>query len=330
MSGLTPLLDTLLATRLAQRLDLLPLKGQFDLAGTGPTPMVAQVGNDVRLASREALQQQLGVMGSGAAGGDARTSGGAAASVNLSAAARALTTVLEAPTGGPGSRVLGLAPLWFDAQAPETPQLAATLARTVSNSGLFYESHLQQFAQGERSLTQMVQEPQSRLDHIAPPMSRATSTGEADGAGLASAVPAASAEATGTAIHPGAVALVRQQLELLTQPQFRWSGEAWPGAPLQWDIEEEQEAGPRAAEPDPARRSWTTRLVLGLPALGTVEARLRITGSALEVRLGARQPETLSLLGEAGAELPGRLGAQGLQLAALQIVPLAQEASAAS
>lgn len=326
MSGLTPLLDTLLATRLAQRLDLLPLKGQFDLAGTGPAPAVAQVGNDVRLASREALQQQLGVLepvGSRIDAGALQNRPGE--SINLSAAARALSTVLEAPVAS-GSRVLGLVALWPDAQAPDTPQLAATLARTVSGSGLFYEAHLQQFAQGERSLAQMAQEPQARLgaseavalktEALEP--SRLSTPGSA----------ATPAEPANAALHPGTVALVRQQLELLTQPQFRWSGEAWPGAPLDWDIEQEQEASARGAEPDATAQRWTTRLALALPALGALEARLSIVGNTLELRLAARETATGSLLKQAGAELPGRLAAQGLQLTGLQVVPLAAQTAA--
>ena len=33
-------------------------------------------------------------------------------------------------------------------------------------------------------------------------------------------------------IHPATLPLVRQQLDLLATEQFRWTGEAWPGAKL--------------------------------------------------------------------------------------------------
>jgi hypothetical protein len=42
--------------------------------------------------------------------------------------------------------------LWPLDQPPTAPLLAATLAHTVDNSGLCYESHLQQFAEGARTL----------------------------------------------------------------------------------------------------------------------------------------------------------------------------------
>ena len=38
-------------------------------------------------------------------------------------------------------------------------------------------------------------------------------------------------------VHPAAVPLVRQQLDALATDQFRWAGEAWPGARLDWTIE---------------------------------------------------------------------------------------------
>ena len=60
MSGLTPLVDTLLATRLAQRVDLVPLKPEVEIAGPGPVSEVEKITNDVRLPSRAAMQQQLG------------------------------------------------------------------------------------------------------------------------------------------------------------------------------------------------------------------------------------------------------------------------------
>jgi hypothetical protein len=60
MSGVTPLVDTLLATRLGQRVDLVPLKAQVEITGPGAVENVEQVDNDVRLPSREALQRELG------------------------------------------------------------------------------------------------------------------------------------------------------------------------------------------------------------------------------------------------------------------------------
>ena len=49
-------------------------------------------------------------------------------------------------------------------------------------------------------------------------------------------------------VHPAAVPLVRQQLDALATDQFRWAGEAWPGARLDWTI------GRRSGQPCATRR----------------------------------------------------------------------------
>ena len=49
-------------------------------------------------------------------------------------------------------------------QPPVASQLSATLAHAVANSGLFYESHLAQLTAGTRTLAQLMQEPQARLE----------------------------------------------------------------------------------------------------------------------------------------------------------------------
>jgi hypothetical protein len=446
VSGLSPLVDTLLATRLAQRVDLVPLKPEVQLAGPGAVTQVEEVINDVRLPSRAALEQQLGV---GLLKGGLRGHGDRAArpdqGVTLSAAARAVSAILGGETGA-AARVTGSRPLLASSQVPPSQAIAATLAHTVSHSGLFYESHLAQFAAGTRSLDELAQEPQARLEGspkapslppglpegpdsgqamspagsrtaqpAALPASDAASGGSAKPApilpglpqalgqgdnwtidtagrpgaqavapqadealpggnmkpGAAASLPAADADAARHApvldaahahrnayasmqeadgsrpvarshddsatnasrssapalagIHQDAVALVRQQLELLAQPAFRWSGEAWPAVPMDWEIREEDRQAAAGDEASP--RSWSTRLALMLPTLRDIEVRISLTGNALQVRLAAREDATRERLREARAELPARLGALGLEVTGLQIASLAAAAA---
>ncbi|QGZ62647.1 flagellar hook-length control protein FliK [Paraburkholderia acidisoli] len=49
------------------------------------------------------------------------------------------------------------------AQSGPVAALAASLAQTVSTSGLFYEAHLAQWLRGQYSLAQLAEEPQNRL-----------------------------------------------------------------------------------------------------------------------------------------------------------------------
>jgi Flagellar hook-length control protein FliK len=417
MSGLTPLVDTLLATRLAQRVDLVPLKAEVAIDGPGAVTQVEEVVNDVRLPSRAALLQQLGpgLLKSGNSG-HAAASAQPDKNVTLSTAARTVSAILDAPPGA-AAKIIGTEPLW-----PKGPPLAsllsATLAHAVANSGLFYESHLAQYAAGTRTLAQLAQEPQASLEAgtkaqpILPPTDAAGRSYEISGTvagaaylvqapGLASTVPAptASGDAVPAAsempgetgaiviaqhpgpdgqagsadspslarshdaiqfqhnvygsvqkaeaqepveknhaanasdgartstsgpagIHPDAVALVRQQLELLAVPTFRWEGEAWPGTPMDWEIHEEQDEPDKrhaAAANITAPRSWSTRVALRLPVLKEIEVRISMVGTSLQVHLAASESATRELLAKGRTELPKRMGELGLQMTGLQI-----------
>jgi len=204
-------------------------------------------------------------------------------------------------------------------QAPANlvPALASALQRVLGQSGMFYESHLAQMAFGQRSPTEVAREPQARLDPSAPQMVRASAEGGAPASGSAPAsttspqTPGAAAQPAANPLPgmaPDAAPLVRQQLEVLANQAFTWQGEAWSGAPLQWEVQ-------RRAPEDPASETlatWATRLVLQLPRLGAVEARLTLAGDRLVLRLGA--PDSALLLQQHLDVLREHLERQGLQL----------------
>ncbi|HYS68587.1 MAG TPA: flagellar hook-length control protein FliK [Paraburkholderia sp.] len=122
------------------------------------------------------------------------------------------------------------------------------------------------------------------------------------------------------AVHPATVSLVRQQLDLLATGQFRWTGEAWPGAKLDWTIEQEgdewdRSGGGAASEED---HPWRTRLTLSLPTLGTVDADLTLTGTRLVARVQA-SPGGAARLAQQGESFRQRLAAAGIELNGLTI-----------
>jgi len=387
MSGVTALVDTLLATRLAQRVDLVPLKPQVEIAGPVAATRAEKTVNDVRLPSRAALEQ----FGVDLSGGRKDTPGArspASAGVTLSAVARAISAILD-PQMGPALKIRSPEPLWPQSRAPVAQLLTARLVQAVGNSGLFYESHLQQFATGLRSLEQIAREPQAALalplllaastdTAVAPLVAAKPAAGLGPGAGPVTALFAAgpgsdaqavrsgpvplavvygrdgkpgkslpplreiagaaadakapvagpvgdkdSSSAVAAAIHPDAIGLVRQQLELLSIPVFRWSGEAWPGTPMDWDIKEEpkeeptEDSTPFDGEVQPP--AWTTNLTLTLPTLKSVQVRLTLAGNTLLVRLASDEDTTLAAFDEARLSLAARFDTLGLQLANLQV-----------
>ncbi|MBB5412520.1 hypothetical protein HDG34_006497 [Paraburkholderia sp. HC6.4b] len=151
--------------------------------------------------------------------------------------------------------------------------------------------------------------------------------GQSTHAGLHSAVSQAadagssqSAQAMAAAVHPATVPLVRQQLDLLATGQFRWTGEAWPGARLDWTIEQDgdewdRSGGGLASEDG---QPWRTRLTLSLPTLGTVDAELTLTGTRLTARVQA-SPRGAARLAMQGDGFRQRLAAAGLELQGLTI-----------
>lgn len=466
MSGVTSLVDTMLPSKLAQRVDLVPLKPEVEIAGTEAVANVEKVSNDVRLPSRAAMLRQLGpglidlhdVHDAHDAHDGANTPRTATTSAltTLSAAARAISAILG-PTPGVASAVRGSAPVWSQPSAPVPQQLAAALARTVATSGLFYESHLSQFASGARTLAELAQEPQARLGPLqqtrpellnsraapqagsltalqgsiaepsaslapataANPINPSAAAGPAAPSSIASAIPnaampsnaagatnaanpagpvggdqpdaagsdtgsadashlqnagashrptsasiAAAYNASSTAalpqsdaqpaqsaepdfstnkstqsivhdavrsssqvagMHQDAVALVRQQLELLAVPVFRWSGEVWPGTQMDWELSEERNNQAETSEPETAPRTWQTRLTMTLPTLGAIEVRLSMVDAQLQAHLAAGEETSIAVLRNDGDELRQRFAAAGLQLTGLQIAPLEQK-----
>ena len=366
---------------------LISIKPEVPVTGPGPVTQAEALVNDVRLPSHSAVEQQIGV---GLLKSDQRSSGGLAArgdpAVMLSTTARAVSAILENPTGAT-ARIVGNEALLVSPQLQQpTSVIAAALARTVSGCGLFYESHLAQFAAGSKSLAELAQEPQARLgeslklaqaellegsspvgklaaglaDSRAAQLDAAASQPAAgldfgrpapglEAAHLQKNAYASMQEAGGSTpvvknyddsaattartstpalagIHPDALALVRQQLELLAQPVFRWSGEAWPAVPMEWEIHKDENETADAGEPAP--RNWSTRLALTLPLLKDIEVRISLTGNILQVRLAASEDATRGRLREARTELPARLSALGLELTELQIGALATPAAA--
>ncbi|OXC76208.1 flagellar hook-length control protein FliK [Caballeronia sordidicola] len=277
-----------------------------------------------------------------------------------------------------------------------TPVLAAMLARTVVDSGLFYENHIALWLGGQRSLASLRNEPQARVDKLAseltsdsfpaaaeaapevwidetllPPTFAAADTPDAptpmrpvptpqtpqQAAALAASVRAmptsvfsSTAQGAGTAgtgalpsaahlqdsavqaaiasgIHPSTIPLVRQQLDMLASDQFRWSGEAWPGAKFEWEIQPQNRApygrdpshdSDARASPADTDRAWHTRVTLSLPTLGNVDADLVLTGQHLVVRLNASEGGAARLAAD-GDHFRQQLDAAGLQLAGLTV-----------
>lgn len=85
----------------------------------------------------------------------------APASVSLSPTARLLTETLQGAQTQEPAHLTGTQPL--SEAEPQAAPLAENLRQTIRDSGLFYESHQQQWVQGQKPLADLLREPQAQL-----------------------------------------------------------------------------------------------------------------------------------------------------------------------
>ena len=163
---------------------------------------------------------------------------------------------------------------------------------------MFYESHQKAWVDGRLSLDELKQEPQARL---------AAASQAAPEGGTAKA-----------AVTPETGHLVQRQLDTLEQRQFMYTGQAWPGQLVQWQIQPE-ESGEREGNGKQEMRAWHTSLAMSLPALGGLAARLRMVGNQVQLTFDTDNPEAAALIEQYRQQLAGSMEAAGLALASLQV-----------
>ncbi|MFW7342497.1 flagellar hook-length control protein FliK [Pollutimonas sp. H1-120] len=325
------------------------LQGKQPLLQTRPNPLVDARAQSPGQAPVDGAQQTAGrgagAAGQSAAGAAAAGSGSVGATVGSAAGATA-GTAGSANTAGPVSAGASAAAAAGTAlQTAAAPaQLAQTLAQVLQTSGMFYESHLGNLAFGKQNLAQLMLEPQAQAGRApagnAPSHASLPASGEPGGARGAAENAALNTTAVragdaggnqagvstaqalsqhapallASGMDPQTHLLVRQQLEVLANQTFAWRGEAWPDAPMEWEISRRDAQGDDAS---PQTEHWATRINIHLPELGKVQAQLTLAGRQLVMHLVA--PDSAGLLGRHTEALRGRYSAQGLQLSQLSI-----------
>lgn len=112
--------------------------------------------------------------------------------------------------------------------------------------------------------------------------------------------------------------LVRQQVDLLEQRPLIWQGNAWPGQPLQWQLELQNEQEQQAELPT-EQRQWQTKLELTLPKLGALGVVATMVQGQFSLRFNAVDEKTVSLIQTHRVDLMQRFEAAGLTLVKSQV-----------
>src|SRR5690349_13638492 len=176
-----------------------------------------------------------------------------------------------------------------------TDRLALQLKDAVEFSGVFYESHLAQWADDLRPRALLAHEPQARWPVAAEIAHTAT----------------AAAQAPGDYAAP----MLRQQLEVLDTGRFVWAGELWPGQRGALVIEEDEPSAhpdPSAAMPRVAR--WRVRLTLDFAHLGTIDASLLLAGDSLDLALRCDAADVATQMRAAAPTLRAAIAERALDL----------------
>jgi hypothetical protein len=211
---------------------------------------------------------------------------------SFSPAGKMLGSVLAAALEAehPAKAVTGRAPV-LPAPVADPAALAAALRHSVSKSGLFYESHVADWARGRITLAELATEPQ--MSEGAP---RAQPT------------------------DPDTAGFINLQLVSHEQGQVAWQGQLWPGQAMHWEISRDapDKDAPEGGAHDDQAAAWQSRLRLAFPLLGELAASITLAGGHVRVQLDAGE-HTGELLRRHGERLATALEAAGTPLAALAI-----------
>lgn len=173
---------------------------------------------------------------------------------------------------------------------PQNPQLTAHhLKEAITKSGLFYESHLADWLQGNQTLEAIKQAPQNQTGGVS-------------------------------------ASLMAQQLAVLEHQHIAWQGEVWPGQQMDWDIYQtpKDQDSSKGEVSKPEDKAIASELTLHLPHLGKVTAKISISDGRMRIHLAADQAHTLHTMSEQRQALFSAMMKNGQQLDAFTLAHTAE------
>jgi len=253
------------------------------------------------------------------------------APANLSSAGKLVNQLIQNTPQQASIVNVSKVPLVSTPQATVNTMMKA-LQGGVANSGVFYESHLLQWAEGTLPTAELMKEPQAKFPVPTPETTTAQNNAQSTDTGkltlpqtvansllgaFSKTDNAASAVSPAITLPKEATPLIQQQLQTMEQQRFVWQGELWPGQPMEWEIaqnEKDQGQGQQSGEP-----TWQSAVRFELPQLGSVSAQLQLTGNHLRINITAKDKTTALMLQNHAPELSNALDAAGTQLDSLLV-----------
>ncbi|MFA5172202.1 MAG: flagellar hook-length control protein FliK [Sulfuriferula sp.] len=254
----------------------------------------------------------------------------------ISNTAHLITTLLQNSSNQPPAMVIAKSDTVMMRQNTPPQVIAQTLQLAITQSGVFYESHLASWVSGQMNIAQLMQEPQAQLSphlgtpprplsesNIQPPSKLPDILSNQTLQNLANTQRQGMEQnhiaSPDVLNNPTLQHLVNTQLQTLEQNHIVWQGNAWPGQAMQWTISqdtpqhEQQQSAPQS--------TWRSDVKFELPALGKVTATLRLSGEHLSVQIHTEDAGTANKLQANTALLISALSAAGIPLDAILIKP---------
>lgn len=249
--------------------------------------------------------------------------------VNISTMGKWLSSLVENAGGEQNTavRLFSMSKI-LDGPPADMEQFASRLREALTLNGLFYESHLAEWAIGERQLKDILREPQGKLSpRLAPGSPKAGQNQASDeDMMLASFKGDAVSSARTSSAHNGSNSeliadsqtfpIIREQLTTLHTGQLVWNGQVWPDQNIEITIEERDANG---SQDEPQEKAWGTSLKLHLPRLGTIAATLRLSDEGVGVIVETENAETTALIKGDGEGLRQSLDGAGMKLTHLVV-----------
>lgn len=279
--------------------------------------------------------------------------------VSLSQTGKLIATLPQQNAPGTATAVVKTTEPILPGAPVSVQQLVTALRDTISQSGLFYESHQAQWVTGSRPLESLLHEPQGKLAAVPVEQKPAVSVDQksavlpnTDGgkvvlnnqnsspqqvqtssfsvtnnthtvAAASTQLPTDSTQqipgmSSGTreAVHPLTAPLVQQQLDVLGNRQIVWQGQVWPGQDMEWTIEEDGHHQGSEAE---GERTWSTKLHLDFPMLGSVTAHLVLAAGGVKMNFAVARESSAALLQTEASSLAQSMESSGLKVAGLMV-----------
>lgn len=260
----------------------------------------------------------------------------------LSNAGRMISNLIQQmQQQGTSVNILSKTPLTTVNATPQ--QIASAMKSAIVFSGVFYESHVAQWAIGKRPLSDLLNEPLAKRSSapVNPSISSASESSGDLSKLIANFRTWAGDRATpellqATHLHRSMLEavdpiqskqqdlptaennkLLNIQLDTLEQRRIVWQGELFPGRALEWEIADETpQQEKNQSEPQSV---WQSTVRFSLPTLGTVSATIRLNGEHVQVQVNTNHAETANALNQNRQSLTEALDAAGTTLDVLTI-----------